>query len=255
MKGIFMWIKFPIDFFTNPRVQMLSELDQRRLAMVHGMKATSAVWKKELLDQEIEFFLRISQEEWAGTKARLLDAGLWAGLGGAEGETTSPKKTSTSRVQKHRAAKHCETQHETQHETPDETHENIAALNETYETQDETRGKKQTQEEEKKEKAAAEVKDAEEAQGEEHTQKYLPVEAQDDTQGQGDAVDEEEASMTKEAFFWDSLTPEEKEEWRKKEFNDPQVKTEDIQQLGIDHIARTMAWASHSLKIWAESVS
>jgi len=68
------WEKHYKNFVINPKVQMLSESDQRRFMMIvfihlggnHGL----------IRDSQIAFILRISVDEFLCTKERLTDAGL-----------------------------------------------------------------------------------------------------------------------------------------------------------------------------------
>jgi len=60
------WFRLYAEFASDPKVQMLSEAYQRRLVMVFCIKCNGGV---TLQDEEIAFQLRISNEEWADTKA------------------------------------------------------------------------------------------------------------------------------------------------------------------------------------------
>lgn len=58
------------EFATDPKVQMLSEADQRRYIMILCMRCSNG--DVTLQDEEVAFQLRISNEEWSRTKDVLL---------------------------------------------------------------------------------------------------------------------------------------------------------------------------------------
>lgn len=68
------WFRLYAEFATDPKVQMMSEADQRRFIMVLCLRCSNG--DVTLQDDEIAFQLRISNEEWAQTKARFLAKGL-----------------------------------------------------------------------------------------------------------------------------------------------------------------------------------
>lgn len=61
------WFRMYSEFATDPKVQMLSEADQRRFVMVLCMRCSND--NVTLHDTEIAFQLRISNEQWLDTKA------------------------------------------------------------------------------------------------------------------------------------------------------------------------------------------
>lgn len=63
------WFRMYGEFATDPKVQMLSEADQRRYIMILCMRCSNG--DVTLQDEEVAFQLRISNEEWALTKAVL----------------------------------------------------------------------------------------------------------------------------------------------------------------------------------------
>jgi hypothetical protein len=67
------WFRLYAEFATDPKVQMLSESHQRRLVMVFCMRCNGNV---TLHDEEVAFQLRISNEEWADTKAVFMAKGF-----------------------------------------------------------------------------------------------------------------------------------------------------------------------------------
>jgi hypothetical protein len=67
------WFRLYAEFATDPKVQMLSESHQRRLVMVFCMRCNGDV---TLHDEEVAFQLRISNEEWADTKAVFMAKGF-----------------------------------------------------------------------------------------------------------------------------------------------------------------------------------
>lgn len=64
------WFRMYGEFATDPKVQMLSEANQRRYIMLLCLRCSNG--DVTLHDDEIAFQLRISSEEWAATKAVLL---------------------------------------------------------------------------------------------------------------------------------------------------------------------------------------
>lgn len=97
------WLRLYAEFATDPKVQMLSEADQRRFVMLLCLRCCNG--DETLRDEEVAFQLRISTDEWAQTKQRLLERRLI-------GEDSKPRAwnkrqfvsdSSTARVAKHRA--------------------------------------------------------------------------------------------------------------------------------------------------------
>lgn len=68
------WFRMYHDFATNPKVQMLSEDDQRRFAMLIFLDTPDGGTPLE--DYEVAFQLRIEGEDWSHTKKTLLVNGL-----------------------------------------------------------------------------------------------------------------------------------------------------------------------------------
>lgn len=67
------WFRMYGEFASDPKVQMLSEADQRRYVMLLCIRCNGDV---TLQDEEVAFQLRISNDEWAKTKADLVSRGL-----------------------------------------------------------------------------------------------------------------------------------------------------------------------------------
>ena len=67
------WFRLYSEFATDPKVQMLSEFDQRRFIMLLCVRCNGFV---TLHDAEVAFHLRISNDDWAETKARLVERKL-----------------------------------------------------------------------------------------------------------------------------------------------------------------------------------
>lgn len=97
------WFRLYAEFATDPKVQMLSEADQRRFLMMMCLRCCNG--SVTLQDSEVAFQLRISEAEFATTKNTLLEKGLI-------GSDSKPTKwnerqfdsdTSNARVAKHRA--------------------------------------------------------------------------------------------------------------------------------------------------------
>lgn len=68
------WFRMYGEFATDPKVQMMSEADQRRFVMLLCLRCSNG--DVTLHETEIAFQLRISNEEWATTKALFLSKGL-----------------------------------------------------------------------------------------------------------------------------------------------------------------------------------
>ncbi|MDX8384086.1 MAG: hypothetical protein R8M45_08390 [Ghiorsea sp.] len=98
------WFRMYAEFATDPKVQMLSEVMQRRYIMLLCLRCNGDV---TLHDDEAAFQLRISNEDMDATKQCLMERGLID-------ENLNPAKwdkrqftsdSSVARVQKHREAK------------------------------------------------------------------------------------------------------------------------------------------------------
>lgn len=105
MSNDLQWFRMYHEFATDPKVQMLSETDQRRFIMALCLRCCNG--DVTLHDAELAFQLRISDAEWAATKARLVERSLI-------GEDNKPvawekrqyvSDSSKSRVYKHRQKK------------------------------------------------------------------------------------------------------------------------------------------------------
>jgi len=97
------WFRLYAEFATDPKVQMLSEIDQRRFLMLCCLRCCNGA--VTLLETEIAFQLRISDEDWQTTKNVLYKKGLidfdnkpvkWE-------SRQFDSDTSNARVAKHRA--------------------------------------------------------------------------------------------------------------------------------------------------------
>lgn len=67
------WFRMYSEFATDPKVQMLSEVDQRRLTMLFCLRCNDNV---TLRDEEVTFLLRISNESWQVTKSLFIAKGF-----------------------------------------------------------------------------------------------------------------------------------------------------------------------------------
>lgn len=67
------WFRLYAEFANDAKVQMMSEADQRRFIMLLCIRCNGDV---TLHDEEVAFQLRISNEEWATTKAVFLSKSL-----------------------------------------------------------------------------------------------------------------------------------------------------------------------------------
>ena len=72
------WFRMYAEFATDPKVQMLSEPDQRRYMMILCLRCSNGdeTLHETMSDCNVAFQLRISGEEWAKTKAVLLSKNL-----------------------------------------------------------------------------------------------------------------------------------------------------------------------------------
>ncbi|WP_369683677.1 hypothetical protein [Pseudomonas gingeri] len=68
------WFRMYGEFATDPKVQMMSEADQRRFVMLLCLRCSND--DVTLHETEIAFQLRISDEEWSRSKALFLIKGL-----------------------------------------------------------------------------------------------------------------------------------------------------------------------------------
>lgn len=99
------WFRLYHEFAVDPKVQMLSEKDQRRYIMLLCLRCCNG--EETLHDDEVSFQLRISNEEWNETKAVLMSKNL---INDESKPTAWDKRqfvsdSSSARVAKHRASK------------------------------------------------------------------------------------------------------------------------------------------------------
>jgi len=98
------WFRLYGEFAHDPKVQMLNEVDQRRLVMLFCIRCNGTV---SLQDDEIVFQLRISEEEWQKSKKTFIEKGFI----NKDNEVLNWDKrqyisdSSAERVAKHRAKK------------------------------------------------------------------------------------------------------------------------------------------------------
>ena len=67
------WFRMYSEFATDPKVQMMSESNQRRLTMLMCVRCNGDV---TLHDDEIAFQLRVTDEEWSDTKTLFINKGF-----------------------------------------------------------------------------------------------------------------------------------------------------------------------------------
>ena len=67
------WFRLYSEFAFDQKVQMLSEVDQRRLIMLFCFRCSGNV---TLQDEEVTFQLRCSNDEWLKTKATFIAKGF-----------------------------------------------------------------------------------------------------------------------------------------------------------------------------------
>jgi hypothetical protein len=98
------WFRMYSEFANDPKVQMLSETDQRRLVMLFCFRCNGHV---TLQDEEVTFQLRISPEEWAKTKAQFIAKGFIDESNNVLNWDKRQYKSDSSleRVRRHREAK------------------------------------------------------------------------------------------------------------------------------------------------------
>ena len=96
------WFRMYAEFATDPKVQMLSETDQRRFIMLLCLRCSNG--GETLQEQQIAFQLRISVQEWTCTREILYASKLIDGNAHplAWEKRQCPSDVSTSRVYKHR---------------------------------------------------------------------------------------------------------------------------------------------------------
>jgi hypothetical protein len=99
------WFRLYAEFATDPKVQMLSEADQRRYLMLLCIRCSNG--DVTLHDDEVAFQLRISNEQWQQTKAVLIAKGLIdnASVPSAWDKRQYLSDSSAARVAAHRAKK------------------------------------------------------------------------------------------------------------------------------------------------------
>lgn len=67
------WFRLYAEFASDHKVQMMSEVDQRRLVMLFCFRCNS---DETLHDTEVAFQLRVSMDEWLATKQVFLERGF-----------------------------------------------------------------------------------------------------------------------------------------------------------------------------------
>jgi hypothetical protein len=99
------WFRMYHEFSTDPKVQMLSEADQRRFVMLLCMRCCNG--DETLHDEAVAFQLRISNEEWTTTKTILVAKQLIDNDNKpiAWNKRQYESDSSTARVAKHRDKK------------------------------------------------------------------------------------------------------------------------------------------------------
>ena len=126
------WFRLYAEFATDPKVQMLSEIDQRRFVMLLCMRCCNGC--VTLRETEVAFQLRVTGDEWATTKANLVDKGLidLSNKPTAWDKRQRSSDTSAERVAKHRAL----------HKR--DSNNSVTLQKRTVETETETENKKTT---------------------------------------------------------------------------------------------------------------
>lgn len=96
------WFRMYGEFSVDPKVQMMTEIDQRRLLMLLCARCNGNV---TLQDEEVTFLLRISNNEWAITKANFVARGF---IDNGNNLLNWDKRQFRSDSSKERVAKHRE---------------------------------------------------------------------------------------------------------------------------------------------------
>lgn len=68
------WIRLYQSWASDPKIQRCSEIDQRRHVMIMLMRAEGIL--DTASDEDIAYFMRISDEDWVKTRDRFLDKNL-----------------------------------------------------------------------------------------------------------------------------------------------------------------------------------
>ena len=99
------WFRLYAEFATDPKIQMLSEADQRRFVMLLCLRCSNG--DVTLHDEEVAFQLRISNEEWMRTKCVLVEKRMICDNNKptAWDRRQYVSDSSAARVHKHREAK------------------------------------------------------------------------------------------------------------------------------------------------------
>ena len=102
------WFRMYSEFATDPKIQMLNEVTQRRYLMLLCLRCSNVT--VTLHDEEVAFQLRISNEEYQMTKSLLISKGLIDNDGRPSAWdkrqfASDSSNSSTSRVAKHREKK------------------------------------------------------------------------------------------------------------------------------------------------------
>lgn len=105
MMGGLPWFRQYAEFATNPKIQMLSEVDQRRLVMLQCIRCSNG--DVTLQDEDVTFLLRVTHDEWLATKSRLLAKNLIDKNNHPTDWDVKQQRSdsSTERVSRHRAKK------------------------------------------------------------------------------------------------------------------------------------------------------
>lgn len=99
------WFRLYHEFSTDPKIQMMSEANQRRFVMLLCLRCCNG--DVTLHDEEVAFQLRISNEEWLETKALFIAKGFIDEAGNVLNwdKRQFVSDSSAARVAKHRANK------------------------------------------------------------------------------------------------------------------------------------------------------
>ena len=121
------WLRLYAEFAHDPKVQMMSEPMQRRYIMLMCMRCSNDL--VTLQDDEVTFHLRISEQDWAETKALFIKKGFidedlnllnWEKRQfKVDSGSSSAQRVARHRAKKKAAAGNAVTGDVTLHETPD----------------------------------------------------------------------------------------------------------------------------------------
>lgn len=119
------WFRMYAEFVNDPKVQMMSEANQRRLVMLFCCRCNGHV---TLQDEEVTFLLRISNDEWKQTKQIFVDKGF---IDEANNLLNWDKRQFASDKSNDRVARYREKQKELKNKEKSDTCDDVTSGNDT----------------------------------------------------------------------------------------------------------------------------